>query len=75
MDRIGGKDVLTLVISFASFADMAPDEPSFFEFLADKMGSPEAANEMFTKFGAGFESSDYGVWVYDAEISTPKKKE
>jgi hypothetical protein len=75
MHRIGGKDVLSLVISFASFADMAPDEPSFFDFLAEKMGSAEAASEMFTKFGAGFESSDYSVWVYDAEISTPKKKE
>lgn len=75
MERMGGKDVLTLVSSFENFADMAPDETSFFDFLADKMGSAETASEMFTKFGAGFESSDYGVWVYDAELSTPKKKE
>lgn len=75
LERIGGKDVLALVISFESFADMAPDEPSFFEFLSEKMGSPEAASEMFEKFGAGFASSDYTVWVYDADISTPKKKE
>ena len=75
LKRMGGKPVLAIVSSFESFADMAPDEPSLFEFLAEKMGSPEAASEMFEKFGAGFASSDYTVWVYDADISTPKKKE
>jgi hypothetical protein len=75
LERIGGKPALALVSSFESFADMAPDEQSFFDFLAEKMGSPEAASEMFTTFGAGFASSDYTVWVYDADISTPEKKE
>ncbi|MBT8089896.1 MAG: hypothetical protein KJO01_06790 [Gammaproteobacteria bacterium] len=73
-ERMGGKPVLTLVSSYESFADMAPDEQSFFDFLAENLGSPEAASEMFTKFGAGFTSSDYAVWVYDAELSTPSKE-
>lgn len=75
LERIGGKPTLAIVSSFESFADMAPDEPNFFEFLTEKMGSAEKASEMFTKFGAGFESSDYTVWVYDEELSTPSKKE
>lgn len=71
LERIGGKPNLAVVSSFESYADMAPDEPSFFEFIAEKAGSAEEASEMFTKFGSGFESSDYTVWMYDAELATP----
>jgi len=71
LKRIGGKPRLAVVSSMESLADMAPDEPSFFEFIAEKLGSEEQASKMFTEFGAGFASSDYTVWVYDAELATP----
>lgn len=71
LERIGGKPVTAVVTSFESYADMAPDEPDFFGFIAEQMGSAEKAGEMFAKFGAGFESSSYTVWVHDKELSTP----
>ncbi|MDH3491710.1 MAG: hypothetical protein OEM20_06855 [Gammaproteobacteria bacterium] len=75
LERIGGQPVLAIVSSFESYADMAPDEPSFFGFLSEKLGSAEKASEMFAKFGAGFQSSDYTVWMYDAELSSPNREE
>lgn len=75
LERIGGDDTLAIVSSFESYADMAPDEQSFFEFVAEKTGSKEKASEMFKTFGSGFESSSYTVWKYDAELSTPSKEE
>lgn len=75
LERIGGEPKIAIVTSFESFADMAPDEQSIFEFIAEKTGSVEEASKMFKKFGSGFESSDYTVWVYDADLSTPSSEE
>ena len=74
LERMGGEPIIAIVSSFESFADMAPDEQSFFEFIAEKTGSIEDAREMFKTFSSGFESSDYTVWVYDADLSTPSSE-
>ncbi len=71
LDRIGGEPVIAVVTSFESYADMAPDKPNFFEFIAEKMGSVEEAGAMFAEFGSGFASSDYTVWMHDEDLSTP----
>ena len=68
--RIGGKPKLMIVSSHASFADMAPPEQSFMEFMADAM-SEEELEEMFTAFGSGFSSSETTVWRHREELSTP----
>lgn len=75
LQRIGGEPTLAIVSSYASFADMAPPEQSFFEFLTEKLGSEEEASEMFTTFGSGFSSSEYSVWEYDENLSTPSEEE
>ena len=71
IESIGGKPRLAVVSSMDSLADLAPDDPSFFEFASEKMGSAEEAMAMFEQFGSGFANSDFTVWVYDEEISTP----
>ena len=71
LNSIGGKPRLAVVSSMDSLADLAPDEPSFFEFATEKMGSAEEAMAMFEQFGSGFASSEFTVWVYDEELSTP----
>lgn len=71
LQNIGGSPQLAVVSSMDSLADLAPDEPSFFEFASEKMDSAEEAMAMFGEFGSAFASSDFTVWMYDAEISTP----
>lgn len=70
--RIGGKSELKIVSGFKDFADMAPPEQTFFDFLTEHLGSAEAASEMFATFGSGFASSDYTVWAHNASLSTTK---
>ncbi len=67
--------IVATVTSMSGLADLAPDDPSFFDFVTEKMGSAEDAMAMFEQFGAGFASSDFTLWVYDAEISTPSDEE
>ena len=63
-----------IVTSFGSFADMAPPEQSFFEFVTEKLGAEEAG-AVFAQFGAGFTSSDYTVWEYDKSLSSASDDE
>ena len=72
--RIGGKPMLAIVSSFENYADMEAPEPSFFEFVMEKLGEEEAG-ALFSQFGSGFTSSDYTVWEYDASLSTPSTDE
>ena len=71
LKSIGGSPQLAIVSSMASLAELAPEENTFFDFVAEQMGSEEDAMKMFQSFGAGFASSDFTVWMYDAELSTP----
>lgn len=69
-----GNAEITLVSSFENFADMAPDEQTFFEFAAENLGDEEAA-AMFSDFGSGFEQSEYAIWKLDESLSTPRDDE
>ncbi|MGB5580541.1 MAG: hypothetical protein WBM68_08265 [Woeseia sp.] len=71
--RIGGKPELKIVTGFKKFADMAPAEVSMFEFLTEKMGSPEAVRAKFDEFGSGFSSSNYTLWMHNESLSTSTK--
>ncbi|MDH3266598.1 MAG: hypothetical protein OEM25_06505, partial [Gammaproteobacteria bacterium] len=71
LKSIGGEPRLALVTSMENLAELAPDENTFFDFVAEKMGSAEDAMKMFDQFGSGFASSDFTVWMYDAAIATP----
>lgn len=68
--RIGGQPELKLVSGYKDFADMAPPEQTFFEFLTEHLGSAEKAGDMFDAFSSGFRSSDYTVWVRNPSLST-----
>lgn len=69
LQQIGGRDILTLVAPYASYADMAPPEQSFYEFAAEQLGSEEQADEMFDDFSSGFSKSDYTIWRYRDDLS------
>ena len=71
MTREAGEPKLMIVSSYANYADMAPPEQTFFEFIAEKTGSEEEASKVFSVFASGFTDSDYTVWVLDEELSSP----
>ncbi|MFZ9052780.1 MAG: hypothetical protein ACO22K_07160 [Woeseiaceae bacterium] len=73
--RIGGPNELRIVSPFDNYAEMAPPEQSFFEFIAEHMGSEEEASALFDQFGSGFAGSDYTVWVHRKDLSTPASEE
>ncbi|MEM8814730.1 MAG: hypothetical protein AAGE85_02825 [Pseudomonadota bacterium] len=74
MNRIGGKPMLMLVSPYTDYADMAPPEQSFFEFMVEHTDMDEGdVAEMFETFGDGFESSDYTVWAHRPDLSLPRK--
>jgi hypothetical protein len=74
LSRIVGKPITQIVSSYENYADMAPTEPSFFEFVTEKLGAEEAA-AVFSNFGSGFTSADITIWKYDASLSTPSDDE
>lgn len=72
---IGGKPTQKIVTSFENYADMAPPEQSFYEFMSEHMDSEEDVAALFNAFGSGFSSSDYTVWMHDTGLSTPSDDE
>jgi len=74
LSRIGGKPMTAVVSSFESYADMAPPEQNFFEFMIEKLGAEEAG-AMFADFGSGYSGSDYTVWKLNPEMSDPADDE
>lgn len=70
VSRVVGDDILMLVSSYDSYADMAPPEQNFYEFAVEELGEEEA-DAMFSDFASGHSDSDYTIWVHDPSISTP----
>lgn len=67
-DRIGGKDVLTLVSPYMNYADMKGPEGGFVGFLAGRVGE-EAAGKMLSGFSENFHGSSYTVYRLMDEMS------
>jgi hypothetical protein len=70
ISRIGGEPTLMLVNSFENYADMAPPEPNFYDFMSETMGKEEL-DALFQEFGSDFASADYTIWMYEEDLSTP----
>jgi hypothetical protein len=66
--RIGGKPEESIVIPHKDYADMAPPEETFYEFVVGQIGE-EAANEMFATFSKSASSSRYTVWQLNPDLS------
>lgn len=70
MSRIGGSPTLMIVAPYADYASMAPPESSFYEMVTEAVGE-EKGDALFADFSSGFASSDYSVWRYAENLSTP----
>ena len=66
---IGGGQQEAIIVPHADFASFDRDEMSFAQFLADKLGSAEAAGEMMREFANTTESTDFQIWVHEQNLS------
>ena len=72
--RIGGKPEESLVIPHENYADMAPPEETFYEFVVEQVGAEEA-DAMFGKFSKSSRSTNYTVWQHIPELSISNEEE
>jgi len=66
---IGGKSTVSVVVPYKNFAGMGSSGEGFVDFLAQQLGSMEAASELMKQFAGASWGSDYQVWVYEPKLS------
>lgn len=74
MSRIGGKDKLMIVSPYSDYAAMAPPEKTFYDMVTEKVGEKKR-DALFADFNSGFVSSEYSVWRYAEDLSSPSDEE
>jgi len=74
VSRIGGESQEAMVAPFKGFADMAPLEKPFREFVIETVGQ-EKAEAMFAKFSRTLANEEYTVWRLVPELSMAEDKE
>jgi len=72
LSSIGGEPAQAIVIPHRDFAGLDGGRPSFGEFLAERMGSPEMAAEVMQSLMANVRSIDYQIWEHQPELSMPE---
>jgi len=72
---IGGGGGLVLVSPFATYADMQAPEQNFADFLTEHMGSEEAAIELLNGFSSSASDSNYTIYRYRKDLSSPSDEE
>lgn len=71
--RVGGSPMESIVVPYASFADMQRDGESFFGFLARVLKSDEAAAGIMADFTAPIWGQEYQVWEYHEQHSMKRE--
>lgn len=69
---IGGEPAQAIIIPHRNFASLDGKRPSFGEFLAERMGSPERAAELMQSLMSTVSSIDYQIWELQPELSMPE---
>ena len=68
LSRIGGSPTLMIVSPYESFADMAPPEQEYYDYVVENVGEEEA-NRLFSTFSEGYGSSSFTVWAHRPDLS------
>lgn len=74
LSTIGGEPAQAIVIPHRDFAGLEGGRPSFAEFLAEHMGSPEMAAETMQSLMGAVGSIDYQIWEHQPELSMPEPR-
>lgn len=70
LTRIGGEPMVMIVGASGDYAGMADPDPSFYEFMTEKMGSSDEIDALFGEYRTGMKSVNRTLWVRDEDIST-----
>jgi hypothetical protein len=71
-NSIGGSPRHSIIVPHRNFASLDNAGETFPQFLANKLGSAEAAEELMGRFRAATTGSDFQIWEYQAELSMPE---
>lgn len=66
---INGPAVVSLVIPYSDYADMADPDTTFFEFLTEQAGAEEAG-AIFERFNSAIKGSRYEIYTHRPDLST-----
>ena len=66
---IGGPPKIGVAVPFKDFASMQRSGETFGEFIARKLGSEGAAQELFDKFSSATMKRTSTIWRYHPELS------
>ena len=69
--NIGGKPLVSVIVPYQNFAAMGNAGEGFSDFLAQQLGSADAAAELMDQFSGSTSGSDYQVWVHEESLSMP----
>lgn len=69
---IGGPPVHSIIIPHRNFASLESGEQSFAQFLADKLGSADAAAELMHEFLSATTGSNFQIWEHQPDLSMPE---
>lgn len=70
---IGGAPRHSIIVPHRNFASLDNAGETFAQFLANQLGSAEAAAELMGRFRAATTGSDFQIWEYRAELSMPER--
>ena len=71
LTAVGGPNNLMLAVPYQNYADMAPPETSFYDFMV-KHTSEETAVSTFQAFENSFWGAEYTVYQLRRDLSTPR---
>lgn len=71
---VGGSEAVILASPFANWAAMAPPEPGFAAFLAEKLGA-EKAQQMMSDFSSNLRPGEYTVYRHRKDLSMAPAQE
>jgi hypothetical protein len=69
---IGGQSRHSIIIPHRNFASLDNAGETFPQFLANRLGSAEAAAELMKSFQGATTAADFQIWEHQAEFSMPE---
>jgi len=72
---VGGSYTVNLVVPFENYADMAPLDENFYEFVSKTLKSEKKADKLFESFTGSFSSANYSIYQWRKDLSMDSKKE
>ncbi len=66
---VHGGDTVQLATPFKNFAEMAPMEENFYQFVAKHLKSEKKADKLFAEFDSAVSSSHYSIYRHRKDLS------